>query len=201
MKVSEKSPDCRIPHTLSLLVSASKSGHGKFHLQAMHLQDPTWAKPLILANGASHSRSKALHLEGMHEKPAPPLERCEVRQSDVQSGAGAKFHAVPIRIPVRACYVVIAPFVVLDLDDGLFDRCTAYLFQTHWRAFVARSQHGLVRTGGFLQSEVLSRIQLYNPRYLGLPANSCVHDSSQCCPLYCLEQTLSRSAGTYLDCQ
>ena len=107
----------------------------------------------------------------------------------------------PIRIPVRACCVVFAQSQVPGLGDGLFDRCAVYLFQSRWRAFVARSQHGLVRTGGFLQSEALSRIQLCNPRYMVLSANSCVHDSSQCCPLYWLERTLSRSAGTYSDCQ
>ena len=56
------------------------------------------------------------------------------------------------------------------------------------------------RLGGSLQLEVLFRIQLCNPRYLVLVANSCVHDSLQCCPLW-LEQTLSRSAGTHSDCQ
>ena len=164
MKVEEKSPDCRIPHTLYLLVSANELGQGKFHLQA---------------NGASHSRCEALHSEGMHEKPAQSLARCYARQSEVQSGAGARFHAVPIKILVRACYVVFAPFLVHGLDGGLFDRRTAYLLQTHWRAFVARSQHDLVRTGGSLQSEVLSRIQLCNPKYLNLLASSCVHDLSQ----------------------
>ena len=72
----------------------------------------------------------------------------------------------PIRIPVRACCVVFAQSQVPGLGDGLFDRCAVYLFQSRWRAFVARSQHGLVRTGGFLQSEALSRIQLCNPRYM-----------------------------------
>ena len=201
MKVAEKSPGCRIPHTLYLLVSATKSGHGKFHLQAMHLQDPTQAQPLVVANGASHSRCEALHSEGMHEKPAQSFGRCYARQSEVQSGAGARFHAVPIKILVRACYVVFAPFLVHCLDGGLFDHCTAYLLQTHWRAFVARSQHDLVRTGGSLQSEVLSRIQLCNPRYLNHLASSCVHDLSQCCPFCCLEQKLSRSAGTHSDCK
>ena len=57
----------------------------------------------------------------MHEKPAQPL-------GEVQPGAGARFHAVPTRIPVRACFVVIAQFLVLDLVDGLFDRCTAFTF-------------------------------------------------------------------------
>ena len=124
----------------------------------MHLQDPTRALPLILANSAWHLRCEALHSAGLHGRPAQYLERCLVRQSEAQSGAGASSHAAPIRIAVRTCYVVIARFLVPCLGDGLFDRCTDYLFQTRWRAYVARLRHGPVRTGGSLQSAVLSRI-------------------------------------------
>ena len=67
MKVEENFPDCRIPHTLYLLVSANELGHGKFHLQALQLQDPTQAQPLNVANGASHSRCEALTRKGCME--------------------------------------------------------------------------------------------------------------------------------------
>ena len=113
MKVEEHFSDCRIPHTLYLVVSASGLGHGKFHPQAMHVQDPIQAQPSIDANGASHSRCEELHSEWMHGNPAQSLERRHAKQSEVQSEAGARFHADSIRIPVFACCVLIAQCQVL----------------------------------------------------------------------------------------
>ena len=58
VKVAEKNPGCRIPHTLYLLVSVNKSEHGKSHLQAMHLQDTSKTRSPIFSNGAFGARSQ-----------------------------------------------------------------------------------------------------------------------------------------------
>ena len=87
----------------------------------------------------------------MHGKLAQSLERLNARQSEVQSEAGARSRADPIKIPVCACSVVFGQCQVPGPDGGLFDCCAVYLFQSRWRDFVARSQQGLVRTGGSLQ--------------------------------------------------
>ena len=191
MKVEEQFSDCQIPHTLYLLASASGLGHGKFHSQAMPVQDPTRAQPSIDANRrlTFTMRGTPLGMDAWKTSQISGALKCKTERGPIRSWRqiSCRFHQDSRVCLLRFNCSVSGPRSRRRSFWPSYCLPFPVTLESFRSSLITRSRSGW----RFLALEkCFFRIQLCNPRYL-VSRSLCLLDSSQCCPLYCSEHTLS----------